>query len=74
MERPRESAARNELNPGETWQAPLSMIPGAGNAAAATASSTESEVIVTFVEGGERWELRRTASLDIPGLHVRCCR
>ena len=44
--------------------------PRRGNAAAATASSTESEVIVTFVEGGEQWELRRTASLDIQASHV----
>ena len=70
MESPRESAARGELKPGETWQAPLSVVLGSRAMGPDTAASTDSEVAVTFVQGGEQWELRRTAPLDIQASHV----
>ena len=70
MERPRESAARSELKPGETWQAPLSLILGGRETGSDSAASTQSDVAVAFVEGGEQWELRRTSSLDVQASHV----
>ncbi len=68
MDNPRVSAARRELKPGETWQAPLSLE--FDGSAAGTPASADSEVAVTFVEGGEQRVLRRTAPLDVQASHT----
>jgi len=62
----RESAARRELAPGDTWEAPLVVLVGPGGAR----GPTTAEVVVTWVEQGEPWEARKDVSLRVFDPHL----
>jgi len=69
MEKPRESAARPVLKPGETWEAPVLVALDAA-AARGSASSARAEISVTCLEAGDRWEVRHSGDLQVMDPHA----
>jgi hypothetical protein len=67
MEGRRESAVRRELKAGDSWDAPLVLVLGAGHG---NTESVQGEVVVTWVEQGEPWETRKTTMLRILDPHL----
>ena len=64
MEKPRESAERPILKPGETWRAPVFVALDSA-AERGSASTAQAEISVTYLEAGERWEIRHGGELRV---------